>query len=526
MILSPTKADELPMQIIVVSDLHMGFGKTEEGNWHPTEDFRWHAAFDEFLKHIAQDQDNKRTDLVFAGDVLELWQSDLMQCDDKGKCKVSDCVYDDKDLGCNQADAEKRFDKIIKAHSQTFQSIREFAEHENHTTAIVPGNHDAALLFDNLKSKFTQVMGDQVELSDQGYWMSEDNDVAVSHGHEFDSINLFEEWPEPFVTGEDGTQYLFKPAGESFVQFVFNNYEVAYPVIDNLANEFDGISGIARELGLFGTLKEIISLIKISVQDIGLSRVAIFLGEEEQQCIDPESEECVIEWDLAKLKVDCDASSDTDSTICNNQQFIVETFPKDSGYSIEAFDDQLIPLPSDLDDETLNELCDLRATWANNGIEIESCPTMANDLGAGLDVLGLRRSGARKDFLTELKEETGQTFSSYVYGHTHKAEEYQTLDLEDFSVEYANDGAFQRVISKEQLESLLEHQACKDKELDLAAMMRKLQPEHLPECYSFIRINPEDSLTPDLLYWAPEDNVWSEREECPAFDSQAVCDAL
>ena len=102
---------------LFVSDLHMGIGRVDEtGAWHPEEDFRWDAEFERFLDFAGKSSDN-RTDLIFLGDLLELWQSADVRCEaNEGdrRCRVMDCSYSDSEIGCTEEEALVRMRRIIK----------------------------------------------------------------------------------------------------------------------------------------------------------------------------------------------------------------------------------------------------------------------------------------------------------------------------------------------------------------------------------------------------------------------------
>jgi len=72
-----------------------------------------------------------------------------------------------------------------------------------------------------------------------GYGLSADGSVYAEHGHQFaNDPYRFEAWPEPFVRapaaappGSSGTW------GEALLQDIYDRYESAYPILDNVADE-------------------------------------------------------------------------------------------------------------------------------------------------------------------------------------------------------------------------------------------------------------------------------------------------
>src|SRR6185369_14538736 len=120
---------------IVLGDLHMGTGRDASGAWDPREDFRWAKDLAAFLE-IIDGQGRGATDLVFDGDAFELLQ------DVRPGCK-----YDDAGLGCTEAEALARFERVLAAHAPEMAALGAFARSGANRVVFVPGDHDAALLF-------------------------------------------------------------------------------------------------------------------------------------------------------------------------------------------------------------------------------------------------------------------------------------------------------------------------------------------------------------------------------------------
>lgn len=62
-----------PRQVVILSDLHLGLGQTSPGRWDPYEDFRFADALQGVLAQLDA-VGQGRTDLILAGDLLELWR--------------------------------------------------------------------------------------------------------------------------------------------------------------------------------------------------------------------------------------------------------------------------------------------------------------------------------------------------------------------------------------------------------------------------------------------------------------------
>jgi UDP-2,3-diacylglucosamine pyrophosphatase LpxH len=105
--------------VAVISDLHLGNGRKADGTWHRTEDFRWDGALRTFLER-ANDCGRGRTDLVIAGDMLELWQPLAQQ-----KCKDSE--------GCTVDEMAVIVGSVLAAHRATLALFKVFAARQRST---------------------------------------------------------------------------------------------------------------------------------------------------------------------------------------------------------------------------------------------------------------------------------------------------------------------------------------------------------------------------------------------------------
>ena len=160
---------------------------------------------------------------------------------------------------------------------------------------IVPGNHDAALLFPLVAQAVLDVIaapGGRVDIAHLGFWRSADGKIYADHGHAFDKANRFVGWPDPVVSGPNGRTHLRRPSGEQFVQEYYNRYEADFPVIDNLASE-----GLGIRLALSaGNLDDIIAAagngIELFLFQMSWNQLGGFLGGPKAQPV----------WDVDQIK--------------------------------------------------------------------------------------------------------------------------------------------------------------------------------------------------------------------------------
>lgn len=500
---------------IIISDLHAGPGKynNNTSKWRNTEDFRWHKEFDQFLNEYVFNDGGNNTDLIILGDMLELWQSANMECRGEGlnlRCVVKDCEYTDKNLGCNEAEALARTQNILSQHGELIKTLKSFVSKGTNRIIIIPGNHDAALLYPQVaRAVVSAIKGSTVDdayckkesricVESKGYWISPDGLIYADHGHSFDKANRFDNWPKPF--SKDG-KHLQRPSGEQTVQKFYNTYEERYPILDNLDSELEGIRlGIHTE-GI-RIVNEIGEFARYLLLQTSWAQFRGFLGKEKEQPPD---------WDIEAIKT------------ANSPEFLIGAidFSDDPVYevSMEALRQNKFALrPKDFTDEELKDMCDVKLLRKRAG---DKKVVLCNDkrpphLGERLDKILDREEENMKNHLVTvwsiLRNTDKQTkpFKFYIYGHTHAAKE-NNLKIsepgESWDLKVLNTGAFQRVVSKNELEVIKKRWRDKNgKELEDRKVLTELQPEDLPARYTFVRIAPYTKTpSPELLYWAYKD---------------------
>ena len=118
-----------------------------------------------------------------------------------------------------------------------------FARAGDNRVVVVPGDHDAALLFPSVGMRAVAAFdapADRVVLAYEGFWRSVDGLIHVEHGHQIETrADRFEGWPRPFIT-RSGRQHLARSQGQRTVQALFDAHEARYPIVDNLADDTAG----------------------------------------------------------------------------------------------------------------------------------------------------------------------------------------------------------------------------------------------------------------------------------------------
>ena len=493
-------------RVVVLSDLHMGEGRNAAGEWSPYEDFRWVDEFELFLVALGSETE-VATDLVLNGDIFELVQS-----------AAGDCVYDERGLGCSEAEAMSRLERVMAAHRREIEALGAFARVGNNRLVLVPGDHDAALLFPSLGMEVVaafRASSGRVQLATEGFWRSEDGLVHVEHGHQLDTrAERFDGWPAPFVA-RSGRRHVGRPWGEQVAQSLFDEQEPGFPIIDNLADVSAGVRYAFSVMGVTDTgslAPQVLRylLFRMSWQQF---RMDLDRGDVEAPV-----------WRLEEVRAE-------------GPGFLVDSLPDDDRFkplAVRALDDgRLSGLMAALGDEDLSMLCDHRAALRRARRRFERILTQFDPTGPPVTECprAMETSGPRYEYFwqsrdrlfgrhLEMVQGDASPVAVFVHGHTHLADYRQgnfarvevgrAYVVDGFSpVRDAvspvviNGGAWQRTVTPVQLERFMRADGATDEQA-----FRQLQPEQLPPCYSFVEIEPygERPGPPAVRYWRQQEN--------------------
>lgn len=486
---------------VVISDLHIGPGRDSTGAWSPLEDFREPAVFAGFLEWL---DDRGVSELVVAGDMFDLWQST------DGAC--TNPLVGETHPACTEAEVSARLKVALTQHQETMSALAAWADRAGHQLIILPGNHDAGLLFAEPRTMLLQALPTKregaVRISTGGLERVASGTVLVEHGQQIGhDLNAFDQWPRPFVT-VDGVQHLQLTWGENFVNRYYNTLEAQFPVIDNMDGEVDGAMYALSALGWKEGKDELKRLFDFVVHEQSWSLVGD-LGTNEKPT-----------WDLAAARalgpelylgaLAGDASARPAMTAAINALGA-------EGWTAEDW--------SQLDDASVQELCDAR--YARSVAERSTpgtpalCPALPGSLGEQPGALGPKSAGslvhghaaelktmliARRAALRKEQHDPRATFQGLVYGHTHSAEEpWQPMPKDVWSPWVINSGTWQRTISAAGIEAL----ATEGRKA--ADVFQSLRYEELDPCYSYVWIEVRGGkATPDLRSWTRgSDGSWT-----------------
>ena len=505
--------------VAVVADLHLGSGRDAAGEWRPDEDFRWAGEFAGLLAALDAEGAGA-TDLVLNGDTFDLTRP-----------ANAGCVHDDPALGCTEPEALARLDRVLAAHRDVVEALAAFAASGANRVILVPGEHDAALLFPALQGRVEGALGapqSRAEVATGGFWQSDDGRIHVEHGHQIGwRADRFDAWPEPFVD-RAGRRHLARPPRARAVDAFFDAHEARYPVVDNFADEGAGLThGLAAE----GTTD-------LDAAAPALLRYVLFRMPWQQFRVDLDAGDVQpAMWDLAAVRAQGPA-------------FLVDSLPNDDRFkplAQRAHEAGLLAAPMDESrDDELVALCDYRAAARRarrrfervltqldpQGPPVRECPRLPDSRGGLFDYFWRTRDliyGGRLEAAQASAPATARPIAVFVHNHTHLVDWRQsvlestrlgrTVIVDGFppvrdalSPVVINGGPWQRTITPVQFGRL---RAAHD--LSDAELLRALRPEHLAPCYGFVQIDPYDD-TPALpvtRYWRQaEGGDWEIAARC------------
>ena len=502
-----------PRRVVVMGDLRLGEGRGPDGAWSPYEDFRWAEDLQGFLTALAEE--GGPTDLVLNGDTFE-----LLQASDGA------CAHDDPALGCTEAEALARLERVLAAHRDETAALAAFAAAGDNRLVLVPGDHDAALLFPSLARRAVEAFGvgpGRVSVAGEGFWRSADGLIHAEHGHQIEHrADRFDDWPAPFVT-RAGERHLARPWGHSVVQALYDRHEPRFPIVDNLADNGAGVREALAAAGVDDAGPAAADLLRFLLFRMSWQQFRMDLDRGD---VEPPG------WDLAAVRE-------------AGPRFLVDSLADDDRFkplAARALDaGRLTALMEALSDDELTAICDHRAALRRarrrferiltqldpTGPPLTECPRTPETDAPRFEYFWGSRDrvfGRHLDQLTDPRP-----VAVMVHGHTHLADYRQgnftrveaglTYVVDGFSpVRGAatpiviNGGAWQRTVTPRQLD---EHR----RRLGLSEMelLESMQPEQLPPCYSFVRIEPYDERPdpPVVRYWRQDrDGTWMMAPRC------------
>ncbi len=189
---------------VVISDLHLGRGRTLEGGaTNPLEEFYFGKKLIEFFNYYSSGEfRDAEVEVIINGDFLNFLQTDY-----RGHFLTV----------VTEAVAVEQLHSILDGHRDVFQSMKAFASQPHHTITYVVGNHDQAMLWPATRQVLNEAIGTDIKYKNIVYFF---DGVHIEHGHMHEAANrldpkrffLKRNLPEPILNLPFGSHF--------FVEFV------------------------------------------------------------------------------------------------------------------------------------------------------------------------------------------------------------------------------------------------------------------------------------------------------------------
>ena len=212
---------------IVVSDMHLGAGRPNQGNL--LEDFSSDEAFARLLIDLVRqsEAESHEVELILAGDIFEFLQVPVL---DTPRMFDPEAFYPPDLYSPSTENASKtKMDLIVAGHPAFFGALRDFVQPASprRTVTFIKGNHDVNLHWLAVQDVIRDALG--CRAAREGCLTFEERRVSregiyVEHGNQYvERVNRFPDFEEPHDL--DHPDELFQPAGSRFVCLFFNAIE-------------------------------------------------------------------------------------------------------------------------------------------------------------------------------------------------------------------------------------------------------------------------------------------------------------
>jgi UDP-2,3-diacylglucosamine pyrophosphatase LpxH len=213
----------------VISDLHLGMGRLENGDWHPLEDFKSDAAFGKFLGFVEQEQADE---LIINGDWIDFLQLEPFAYS-KGLF-----AENGQRLGWTEEESLQKLEscRAAHAHKEFFDYLRDFLKAGRKVTVIM-GNHDPDIFWPRVQVELRNLLRPPKPGRLEFIRTFVRRGTAhIEHGNQHCSPeNKFQDPKKIFHPSKgDGEERLEMIWGSIFVMEFFNSLERTHPYADKI----------------------------------------------------------------------------------------------------------------------------------------------------------------------------------------------------------------------------------------------------------------------------------------------------
>jgi len=226
----PPKKDRF---VLVISDCHLSAGRFFEGRMNPHEDFKFDDEMCDLFQYFSRGKYGSWSDgspveleLVIAGDYF-----DYLNVPVKGE-------FED---GVTEEIAVYKTKAIIEAHPKVMHALRQFASLPGKTITYLIGNHDADLLFANVREMIVRTWDPNAAFPSEKVKIVHDKDrltyadagFEIRHGNQFEAGNELD-FNQPFVVTDTGSRLLNLPWGSVYVLKIVNQMKWEREYLDKI----------------------------------------------------------------------------------------------------------------------------------------------------------------------------------------------------------------------------------------------------------------------------------------------------
>lgn len=185
---------------LVVSDLHLGVGKTLEGGMiNSLEEFYYDDKFAEFLNYYCSGEyADAEIELILNGDIFN-----FLQIDYRGHFLTV----------ITESISLEKLKRIVAGHPRWFEAIRKFASNGRNSVTYVVGNHDQCMMWPATRDYLNEVLQTNVRYKNIVYFF---DGIHIEHGHMYEAANridprkffLKKNLPEPILNIPFGSHFF------------------------------------------------------------------------------------------------------------------------------------------------------------------------------------------------------------------------------------------------------------------------------------------------------------------------------
>jgi len=209
---------------VVLSDFHLGAGRQKEGNL--LEDFTSDREFAAFVDEVIaeSDRDGADVELIFNGDMFEMFQLPHVDIfDPKAIYRSKECY------SSTEPDSVRKVAVAIAGHPLFFAALRRFIQPgpPRRSAAFVKGNHDVLIHWPAVHELIRQTVGatgERAPLMGFAERCISREGIYIEHGNQYslflDKVPNMDDPSDPDKPG-----YLTWPPGARFVMDVYNEWE-------------------------------------------------------------------------------------------------------------------------------------------------------------------------------------------------------------------------------------------------------------------------------------------------------------